>query len=261
MRNIQSNHFRQKAVDRLIFALDIGTGLPEAMSWVDRLRDRVGLFKVGKESFTLYGPEIVRQILGRGGKVFLDLKFHDIPNTVARAAESAVNLNVSMLNIHALGGKNMMEQAVAAVRRRSDDLHKPMPVILAVTVLTSLGDEDLRGLGFRCAADALALTLSKMAQDAGVAGVVASAQDIALIREGCGQDFLIVTPGIRNASAVKGDDQKRTMTPGEAICSGADYLVVGRPIRMAEDPIFAAEQIIGEISTSLQMRGCEAQVS
>jgi orotidine-5'-phosphate decarboxylase len=261
MRNIQSNDFRQRAVDRLIFALDIGTGLPEAMSWVDRLRGRVGMFKVGKESFTLYGPEIVRQILGRGGKVFLDLKFHDIPNTVARAAEGAVSLDVSMLNIHALGGKNMMEETVAAVRRRSQALQKPMPVILAVTVLTSLGDEDLRGLGFRCSADALALTLSKMAQDAGVAGVVASAQDIGAIREGCGQDFLIVTPGIRSAGAVASDDQKRTMTPGEAIYSGADYLVIGRPIRMADDPIFAAEQIIGEISAGLQMLGCEARVT
>jgi orotidine-5'-phosphate decarboxylase len=261
MRNIQSNDFRQRAVDRLIFALDIGSGLPEAMSWVGRLRDLVGLFKVGKESFTLYGPEIVRQIISRGGNVFLDLKFHDIPNTVARASEAAVNLNVSMLNIHALGGKKMMEQAVDAVRRRSDDLNKPMPVILAVTVLTSLADGDLHDLGFRYPADALALTLSKMAQDAGVTGVVASAQDIAAIRDGCGQDFLIVTPGIRSTSAVMSDDQKRTMTPGEAICIGADYLVVGRPIRMAEDPILAAEHIIGEISSGLQMRRCEERAS
>lgn len=261
MRNIQSNDFRQRAVDRLIFALDIGTGLSDAMSWVDRLRDCVGLFKIGKESFTLYGPEVVQQIRGRGGKVFLDLKFHDIPNTVARAAEGAVNLDVSMLNIHALGGKNMMAQAVTAVRKRSHDLHKPMPVILAVTVLTSLGDEDLRGMGFRCSAETLVLTLSKMAQDAGVTGVVASAQDIAAIRKGCGQDFLIVTPGIRSAGVVKNDDQKRTMTPGEAICSGADYLVVGRPIRMADDPIFAAEQMISEISAGLRMRESEARMS
>jgi orotidine-5'-phosphate decarboxylase len=255
MKNIPNNDLRQGAIDRLIFALDVGTGLPEALSWVDRLQDRVGMFKVGKESFTLYGPEIVRQILCRGSRVFLDLKFHDIPNTVARAAEGAVNLDVSMLNIHALGGKNMMEETVAAVRRRSEALYKPMPVILAVTVLTSLNDEDLRGLGFRCSADMLVLTLAKMAQDAGVAGVVASAQDIGAIREGCGQDFIIVTPGIRAADTVPGDDQKRTMTPGEAIRSGADYIVVGRPIRMAEDPIFTAEEIIGEISAGLQRRG------
>jgi orotidine-5'-phosphate decarboxylase len=149
MKNIRSNDLKQGAVDRLIFALDVGTGLPEALSWVDRLQDHVGLFKVGKESFTLYGPEIVRQILCRGSRVFLDLKFHDIPNTVARAAEGAVDLDVSMFNIHALGGKKMMEETVAAVRRRSEALNKPMPVILAVTVLTSLNDEDLRGLRTR----------------------------------------------------------------------------------------------------------------
>lgn len=255
MRNTRSNDFKQRAIDRLIFALDIGTGLREAISWVDRLKDLVGLFKVGKESFTLYGPEIVRQITSRGGKVFLDLKFHDIPNTVARAAEGAVNLDVSMLNIHALGGKNMMELAVTAVRRRSDELRKHMPVILAVTVLTSLGDEDLRDFGFHDSADTLALTLSKMAQDAGVTGVVASAHDIAAIRKACGRDFLIVTPGIRGTGTVNNNDQKRTMTPGEAICKGADYLVVGRPIRMAVNPIIAVEQILGEISAGLRMRG------
>ena len=255
MTNIQSSDLREKAIDRLIFALDVGAGLPEALSWVDRLQSHVGLFKVGKESFTLYGPEIVRQIRDRGGKVFLDLKFHDIPNTVARAAEGAVGLNVSMFNIHALGGKKMMEETVASVRRISEAKQNPMPVILAVTVLTSLNDEDLRGLGFHLSAEALVLTLSKMAQDAGLTGVVASAQDVVSIREVCGPDFLIVTPGIRGADTVQGDDQKRTLTPAEAIRRGADYLVIGRPIRMAEDPVVAAEQIIGEISAGLRMRG------
>ena len=255
MTNIQSSDLREKAIDRLIFALDVGAGLPEALSWVDRLQSHVGLFKVGKESFTLYGPEIVRQIRDRGGKVFLDLKFHDIPNTVARAAEGAVKLNVSMFNIHALGGKKMMEETVASVRRYSETKQNPTPVILAVTVLTSLNDEDLRGLGFHLSAEMLVLTLSKMAQDAGLTGVVASAQDVVSIREACGPDFLIVTPGIRGADTVQGDDQKRTLTPAEAIRRGADYLVIGRPIRMAEDPIFAAEQIIGEISAGLRMRG------
>lgn len=245
---------RQRAVERLIFALDVGTDLSETLFWVDRLKGHIGLFKVGKESFTLHGPEIVRQIVHRGGRVFLDLKFHDIPNTVARAAESAVKHHVFMFNMHALGGKKMMQEAVAAVRRLSETMQTPLPVILAVTVLTSLNDEDLRGLGFRCSADVLALTLSKMAQDAGLAGVVASAQDIAAIREGCGSDFLIVTPGIRSAETVRDDDQKRTLTAEEAIRNGADYLVVGRPIRMADDPVFAAEQMIGEISAGLRMR-------
>ena len=255
MKSTQSDDALQTAAGRLIFALDIGTGLQETISWVDRLQGHVGLFKVGKEAFTLYGPELVRQILGRQGKVFLDLKFHDIPNTVARAAEGAVSLNVSMLNIHALGGKRMMEQAVSAVRKRSEALDIPVPIVLAVTVLTSLDDGDLRDLGFHCPAEMLALTLSKMAQDAGVHGVVASARDIAAIREGCGQDFLIVTPGIRNAGVLDADDQKRTMSPQEAVCSGADYIVVGRPIRMAGDPILAAEQIISEISEGIRTRG------
>lgn len=254
MKNIQSNDLRERAIDRLIFALDIGAGLPEALSWVDRLQGHVGLFKVGKESFTLYGPEIVRQIRDRGGKVFLDLKFHDIPNTVARAAEGAVKMDVSMFNIHALGGKKMMEETVATVRRTTEAMKSPAPVILAVTVLTSLNDEDLRGLGFHLSTKALVLTLSKMAQDAGVTGVVASAQDVVSIREVCGPDFLIVTPGIRGADPVQGDDQKRTLSPLEAIRSGADYLVIGRPIRMAENPIVAAEQVIGEISAGLQAR-------
>ena len=149
----------------------------------------------------------------------------------------------------------MMEETVASVRRTSEAKQNPMPVILAVTVLTSLNDEDLRGLGFHLSAEMLVLTLSKMAQDAGLTGVVASAQDVVSIREACGPDFLIVTPGIRGADMVQGDDQKRTLTPAEAIRRGADYLVIGRPIRMAEDPIFAAEQIIGEISAGLRMRG------
>jgi orotidine-5'-phosphate decarboxylase len=255
MKNIQNRDLRERAIDRLIFALDIGAGLPDALAWVDRLQGHVGLFKVGKESFTLYGPEIVRQIRDRCGKVFLDLKFHDIPNTVARAAEGAVKLDVSMFNLHALGGKKMMEETVATVRRTSEAMKNPMPVILAVTVLTSLNDEDLRGLGFHCSTEALVLTLSKMAQDAGLTGVVASAQDVSPIREACGPDFLIVTPGIRGTDAVQGDDQKRTLTPMEAIRRGADYLVIGRPIRMAEDPIFAAEQIIEEISAGLRRRG------
>lgn len=255
MKSTQSNDLRQKAAGRLIFALDIGAGLRETISWVERLRDHVGLFKVGKEAFTLYGPELVRQILDRGGDVFLDLKFHDIPNTVARSAEGAVRLNVSMLNIHALGGRDMMEQAVRAVRKRSEELNMREPVVLAVTVLTSLDNGDLRNLGFHCSAGMLALTLSKMAQDAGVAGVVASARDIAAIREGCGKDFLIVTPGIRNADGLNTDDQKRTMSAVEAIRSGADYLVVGRPIQMASDPIMAAEKIVGEISEGIRIRG------
>ncbi|MEW6334187.1 MAG: orotidine-5'-phosphate decarboxylase, partial [Thermodesulfobacteriota bacterium] len=161
---------------RVIFALDVGDGMEEALSWVDRLKDHVGLFKVGKESFVRYGTEIVRQIHARGGKVFLDLKFHDIPNTVARAAEAACALGVAMFNVHALGGRQMMAETAQVVRRLADQSGTPGPITLAVTVLTSLNDEDLALIGMRRGARETALNLARMAQDAGVSGVVASAE-------------------------------------------------------------------------------------
>lgn len=253
-RNIRNNDLREHAVERLIFALDIGTGLDDALLWVERLKGHVGLFKVGKESFTHYGPEVIRQILSRGGRVFLDLKYHDIPNTVAMAAVGAVRLGVSMFNVHALGGKKMMLETVGAVRHASEQLGRSMPVMLAVTVLTSLNDGDLRELGFIYPAGSQALNLAKMAQDSGMTGVVASPQDILAIRKSCGKDFVIVTPGIRGAGEVSGDDQKRTLTATEAVVNGADYLVVGRPIRIAQEPAAAAEQIIMEISAGLSKR-------
>jgi orotidine-5'-phosphate decarboxylase len=159
-----------------------------------------------------------------------------------------------MFNIHALGGKKMMEETVASVRQKAEAMGKPMPIILAVTVLTSLNDDDLKTFGFARTTGEVVLTLSRMAQDAGVTGVVASALDVLAIREACGQDFVIVAPGIRGVSKVQGDDQKRTLAPGEAIRRGADYLVVGRPIRAADDPVFAAEEILREISEGLLMR-------
>lgn len=254
MKNTPNEDLRTKAKSRLIFALDIGGGMDEALSWVARLKNHVGLFKVGKESFTLYGPEIVRQIARQGSEVFLDLKFHDIPNTVARAAEGALQIGASMFNIHALGGRKMMEKAVVSVRRKAAAMGKAMPVVLAVTVLTSLNDDDLRAFGFAGSTRDAVLTLSKMAQDAGVTGVVASAQDVEAIREACGSQFVIVTPGIRGALEIQGDDQKRTLSPGEAIRRGADYLVVGRPIRTAENPVVAAEEILTDISQGLRSR-------
>lgn len=239
---------------RLIFALDIGGGMEEALSWVDRLWDHVGLFKVGKESFVRYGTEIVQQIHARGGKVFLDLKFHDIPNTVARAAEAACDLGVAMFNLHALGGLPMMTETVGAVRRRAERSEKEAPLVLAVTVLTSLNDDDLKRLGFNKGTRESALNLARLAQDAGVSGVVASADDAAAIRKACGDTFCIVTPGIRGSKKVAGEDQKRIMTPAEAVSSGADYLVVGRPIRQAEDPAGEADAIAGEIGRELALR-------
>ena len=240
--------------ERLIFALDVGGGLEEALSWVDRLEGHVGLFKVGKESFVRHGTEIVRQVHTRGGKVFLDLKFHDIPHTVARAAEAAFALGVAMFNVHALGGQEMMRQTVSAVQQIAKEQDKPQPIVLAVTVLTSLSNGDLKIMGFDRGTRDTALILARLAQDAGVSGVVASAEDAAAIRKACGGAFLIVTPGIRGAKEVAGDDQKRIVAPCEAVVCGADYLVVGRPIRQAADPAGEADGIAGEIARGLSLR-------
>jgi orotidine-5'-phosphate decarboxylase len=238
------------ARSKLIFALDVGEVLDEALSWVDLLAGHVGLFKIGKEAFTHFGPEIVRQVHQRGGDVFLDLKFHDIPNTVARAAEAATGLGVSMFNVHASGGRQMMLDTVVSTRTYAERIHVAAPVILAVTILTSLNDQDLREIGFRGTTRETVLGLARMAQDAGVHGVVASPQDIGDLRAACGSDFLIVTPGIRGAGAPP-DDQKRTLSPREAISVGADYLVVGRPIRLAMDPSAEADAIVSEMISGM----------
>lgn len=236
---------------RLIFALDLGEDMYEAMRWADLLKDHVGMFKIGKEAFTRFGPAVVSSIRERGGNIFLDLKFHDIPNTVAMASEAAVKLGISMFNIHALGGREMMERAVDSVDKTARALGIAPPALLAVTVLTSLDDTNLEAIGFRCSTRELALKLAMSARDAGVSGVVASAQDVIPIREACGKDFIIVTPGIRMGKEVAGDDQKRVLTPRNAIAMGADYIVVGRPIRLADDPAAAADRITREISEGL----------
>ena len=243
MKNTQSNCLRE----RLIFALD-GTGdLAGAVSWVERLRGHVGMFKIGKELFTLYGPEIVKAIHGTGAEIFLDLKFHDIPQTVANAAEAAVGLGVAMFNLHALGGRAMLREAVSATGRKAEDLKIRKPIILAVTVLTSLEAGELAAIGFCSSMEDTVLNLARLAQDQGVSGVVASPRDILAIRKACGPDFIIVTPGIRGKDAAA-DDQKRTATAAQAVAWGANYLVVGRPIRLASDPIVAAENIVQEMA-------------
>jgi len=239
--------------DMLIFALDVGEGMEEAISWVERLKGYVEIFKVGKESFTRYGPSIIKMIKGRDKKIFLDLKYHDIPHTVAGAATGAVEQEVFMFNVHALGGKEMMEKTVTAVHRVVQKKGLPMPIILAVTVLTSLNDGDLAQMGFNCRTSELALRLARIAQDSGISGVVASAHDIDNIRKACGPEFIVVTPGMRDASETD-DDQKRISTVRSAIARGADYIVVGRPIRNAEDPIHKVEEIVKEITEGLAIR-------
>jgi orotidine-5'-phosphate decarboxylase len=240
--------------ERLIFALDMVEDMEGAEEWIEALKDHVGMFKVGKELFTRLGPSIVSRIKDSGGDVFLDLKFHDIPNTVAKASEAAVKLGVSMFNIHALGGIKMMEEAARSVREISEKMKLPVPSIIAVTVLTSLDDADIREIGFDYSTAELVPKLAGFARDAGLSGVVASAHDVPSIREACGEDFIIVTPGIRVDEGIAGDDQKRILTPKRAISLGADYIVVGRPIRMADDPVAMADRISGDIEEGLGER-------
>jgi orotidine-5'-phosphate decarboxylase len=249
MKNISS----KDAGKKLIFALDAGN-YEEALSWVELLSGHVGMFKVGKELFTAAGPKIIESIKDKGQRVFLDLKFHDIPNTVARAAEAAVALGVDMFNVHASGGARMIKEAVSATWACADKLGKERPVLLAVTVLTSLNNDDLKEIGFQKTTGEMVLRLAGLAQTAGASGVVASPQDIALLRENFGNDFVIVTPGIRSATETKKDDQKRTLSAYEAIKTGADYIVVGRPIRSAENPLDACWQIVQEIAAGLAAR-------
>jgi len=246
MKNISSN----KSLDKLIFALD-AAGYEEALSWIELLSGHVGMFKVGKELFTSVGPKIVESIKQRGSRVFLDLKFHDIPNTVARAAEAVVGLNVDMFNVHAAGGARMIRETVDAVAACAEKRGIVPPVVLAVTVLTSLNNSDLREIGFETTTNELVLRLAEMAQKAGASGVVASPQDIVALRQDLGEDFVIVTPGIRSAAEPVKDDQKRTLSALEAIQAGADYIVVGRPIRQAKDPLAACRHIIQEITDGL----------
>ena len=249
MKNISNS----RPADKLIFALD-AAGYEDALSWIERLSGHVGMFKVGKELFTSVGPKIVESIKQRGGRVFLDLKFHDIPNTVARAAEAAVGLNVDMFNIHAAGGSRMIRETVDAVADCAEKRGMASPVVLAVTVLTSLNNSDLKEIGFDLTTNELVLRLAQMAQKAGASGVVASPQDIEALRRERGDDFVIVTPGIRSSLEPVKDDQKRTLSAFEAVSAGADYIVVGRPIRQAKDPLEACRQIIQEIDDGLKVQ-------
>jgi orotidine-5'-phosphate decarboxylase len=235
------------AKDKIIVALDV-EDLPAALRLVELLHNDVGAFKIGKQLFTASGPDAVRQVHERGGRVFLDLKFHDIPTTVAKASLEAARLGVFMFNMHALGGFAMMQEAVRAVRATPGA--QAGPLMIAVTVLTSMGPDDLKPLGLTLPVDELVVRLARLAKEAGMNGVVASPREIGLIKKACGPDFLVVTPGIRPAGA-EANDQKRAMTPGEAVQAGADFIVVGRPITHAIDPQAAARSIAQEMSPAL----------
>lgn len=229
------------ARERLVVALD-RSERDEILRLADALSGVAGMLKIGLQAFVGNGPEIVRALVARGEKVFLDLKFHDIPNTALHAVEEAAKLGASIINVHAGGGRTMLEQCAAAVRR-----HERRPILLGVTVLTSLSDEDLRDVGVSSDAARQAVTLARLCKASAVDGVVASPNEITAIREACGSDFVILTPGIRSAADASGD-QKRTMTAREAVRLGADYIVVGRPITSSANPREAAQRLIDEIA-------------
>lgn len=231
-------HDRARRDKSVIVALDF----PDANSTLGvlgKLDPALCRAKVGKELFTRCGPELVRRIMAEGFDVFLDLKFHDIPNTVAGAVAAAADLGVWMVNVHASGGRTMLEAARDAVQGSST-------LLTAVTVLTSLSGEDLQEVGFTDAPDALVLRLALLAADSGIDGVVCSAREITMLRSRLPADFLLVTPGIRPAGDSVGD-QKRIATPATAIADGSDYLVIGRPITQAADPQRKLQEILEEI--------------
>lgn len=234
---------REQAREKIIFALDTGE-FAHVQYWAETLAERVGMFKIGKQLYTACGPATVRMIQKFGGEVFLDLKFHDIPNTVAMASVEAARLGVKLFNLHALGGYEMMARTVEALDREFKGGERSK--VLAVTILTSSTDETLREVGIETPVPDMVVRLASLAKKAGIDGVVASPREIPLIREACGSDFLIVTPGVRPAFAAL-NDQKRVMSPAEAVKAGSDYLVIGRPIGDAPDPAAAAEMILDEI--------------
>ncbi len=242
-------------MDRVLIALDVATAR-DALALADLLRGVVGGFKIGSQLFTSAGPGIVRTLVDRGDQVFLDLKFHDIPNTVAGAVTAATELGVWMLNVHAAGGPAMLAAARDAADRTAAARGIRRPLVIAVTVLTSLDAEMLQATGVTHSPRDQAVRLATMAQAAGLDGVVASPHEVAGIRHACGGDFVVVTPGIRGGHAPAAlDDQQRTATAAGALGAGSSYLVIGRPITAASDPRAAAERIAEEIAAARPSAG------
>jgi orotidine-5'-phosphate decarboxylase len=236
----------------LIVALDFDS-LSSAVKFAKQVADLVGMFKIGNQLFTAAGPAAVKEVAALGTGVFLDLKFHDIPNTVAGAVLSAAAMSgVQLVNVHALGGKAMLEAAVQAISA-GVPMGADRPRLLAVTILTSMDHKSMKEVGIGGVPKLRVVKLAQLAKSAGVDGVVASVQEARAIRKACGRDFLIVTPGVRpkdKSSTSVQDDQTRTATPAEAIRAGADFLVVGRPILAAADPRAAAQAIVDEIAAA-----------
>ena len=226
----------------IIVALDFPSA-QEARAFVEPLQPDMCRLKVGKELFTLAGPDLVREMTGRGFDVFLDLKFHDIPNTVAQACKAAASLGVWMMNVHALGGRTMMQAAREALESSAQ-----RPLLIAVTILTSMGREDLQEIGLPGEPEENVLRLAGLARDAGLDGVVCSSREVTALRASLGKEFQLVTPGIRPRGSETGD-QKRIMTPVEAMQSGSNYLVIGRPVTRAADPLAVLTQLNGELAS------------
>ncbi len=236
---------------RLIVALDFDSLTP-ALRFAEKVADLVGMFKIGSQLFTAEGPGTLAKIAALGTGIFLDLKFHDIPNTVAGAVLATTGMpGVQLVNVHALGGKDMLEAAARAIQA-AQPLDADRPRLLAVTILTSMDRKAMREVGISGSPSERAVKLARLAKKAGVDGGVASVQETRSIRKACGRDFLIVTPGVRPKSATKGpkDDQARVATPAQAIRAGADYIVVGRPIIAAPDPRTAAQDILRDIENA-----------
>ena len=237
---------REQMRERLIVALDVSTS-EEAFQLVKVLDGEVGAYKIGMQLYNSEGPGIVQYIRYFGGRVMVDLKFHDIPNTVAQASRVMARRQAYLYTLHASGGKKMMQAAAEAAADEAQKLGVPKPLALAVTVLTSISQQEFESeIGVNKLIAEHVVNLAKMAKEAGMDGVVCSPQEITAIRQACGADFLIVTPGVRPAG-VSVDDQQRILTPAEAIRQGASHLVVGRPITAAVDPKAAARQIVAEM--------------
>ncbi len=235
--------------EKIIVALDVETA-DEARKIIDEIGGEVGAFKIGLQLFTAAGASFVRELVAQNVKIFLDVKFHDIPNTVAKASVEVARLGVWMFNIHALGGSEMMRRTVENVREICDREKLVQPKIIGVTILTSSNQETLREVGIEREIDSQVVNLAQLTAKCGLDGVVASPLEIGKIRQNVEKkDFLIVTPGIRPNFATN-DDQKRVMTPGEAVRSGADYLVIGRPITHSDDKLSAVKQILEEIESA-----------
>lgn len=246
------------ARDRLVLALDVNT-MAEAKELVTELKDYVGVFKVGLQLFTSVGPDIIKMIQDEGREIFFDGKFHDIPNTVAKASANLVKHGVTFFNIHTTGGSKMISTTVKLAKETAKSLGLPKPTILGVTILTSFGQRTLTEELLICQnIDDYVGKLAKLGKDSGLDGIIASATDVPKIRKECGEDFIILCPAIRPTWSVV-NDQIRVVTPTDAIKMGVDYLVIGRPITSASDKVSAAKLVLDEVEEAIQELGSSSQ--